>query len=760
MSRDDARWQALADAEALGEAISADDAAFRRAYEAEHPECAAESEAWGALLSALGAPVADENAEDAENASDDLSAAIVAAYRRGREVTDESQTTGDLRKERCDEDAAAALVAAYRRDREVTDESQTTGDLRKERCDEDAAAALVAAYRSDREITDESQGTGILQSERSEEKEDAAAALVAAYRSDREITDESQGTGNLQSERSEEKEDAAAALVAAYRSDRAAAYLTDEAGPLTTAADDDARALAAHDADPRALTGAANVTPASSGDVAGQPATVMAARESSSDARPAVAAVAELRPRRRWTWVTAGLAVAASVALVVLSRAGDRGAGGDTPAQDAPSGPRQAQVEAPNTYEGDPREDGAGATRQPAPPPAPLAAEEARIALAAPAGITVDGVSAYTGALLREGATIRSDAEACLVFQAPFASVCLSAGSEASLTTAHGGDRSLTLRRGALVATLDKLPEGHAFTVHTDDGAAARAVGTIFAVRVAADAPADVGVIEGAIEIRPRPDARPRPLRAGEHASFAGEPRDAAPLPEDLKTWSEGHADMAGLWRELDAAALINLSATAAQVSIDDHPLIDGDLALLVGPGEHRLHVASAHGSRSATITGDLAAPTTIPASLLAAPTRGKARAEPPPTPAGPTIDALRERASDARASRSWRAAADAYRELLDRYPAAPEAHNARYQLGDLLRRRLGQPAAALEHFDAYLERGGPLAAEARFGKVLALQQLGRRSDEAAAIADFLGHHPGHIEADKLRERQSELGAR
>ncbi|HGG56768.1 MAG TPA: tetratricopeptide repeat protein, partial [Nannocystis exedens] len=112
-----------------------------------------------------------------------------------------------------------------------------------------------------------------------------------------------------------------------------------------------------------------------------------------------------------------------------------------------------------------------------------------------------------------------------------------------------------------------------------------------------------------------------------------------------------------------------------------------------------------------------------------------------------------------ARAKHAWRAAIDAYEELLELYPATPEAHNVQVQLGELLRRQ-GQPGRALGHFQAYLIRGGPLAAEARFGKVLALQQLGRSSDEAAAIAEFIRLHPHHIEADKLRQRARELEAR
>ncbi|MBK8261282.1 MAG: tetratricopeptide repeat protein [Nannocystis sp.] len=117
----------------------------------------------------------------------------------------------------------------------------------------------------------------------------------------------------------------------------------------------------------------------------------------------------------------------------------------------------------------------------------------------------------------------------------------------------------------------------------------------------------------------------------------------------------------------------------------------------------------------------------------------------------GATLVELREAARVARTAGRWQAAADAYGELLERFPGSPEAHNARVQLGDLLRVRLGDPARALGHYQAYVARGGPLDAEARFGAILCLRRLGEEAAASHATEEFLARYPNHLEAAELR---------
>ncbi|WP_437966612.1 tetratricopeptide repeat protein [Sorangium sp. So ce260] len=104
--------------------------------------------------------------------------------------------------------------------------------------------------------------------------------------------------------------------------------------------------------------------------------------------------------------------------------------------------------------------------------------------------------------------------------------------------------------------------------------------------------------------------------------------------------------------------------------------------------------------------------------------------------------------------------ASAAYRALLAQHPSSPEARAALVSLGQIALHQ-GKAAEALGHFERYLAGpGGPLAAEARVGRVQCLRRLGRTADERAAIADFLSRHGVSVHAPRLRARLSELGGK
>ncbi|WP_437936694.1 tetratricopeptide repeat protein [Sorangium sp. So ce341] len=129
-------------------------------------------------------------------------------------------------------------------------------------------------------------------------------------------------------------------------------------------------------------------------------------------------------------------------------------------------------------------------------------------------------------------------------------------------------------------------------------------------------------------------------------------------------------------------------------------------------------------------------------------------RAEEPPM--GP--EALLLRAQARLGEGKTAEASAAYRALLAQHPSSPEARAALVSLGQIALRQ-GKPAEALGHFERYLAGpGGPLAAEARVGRVQCLRRLGRAADERAAIADFLSRHGQSVHAPRLRARLSELG--
>lgn len=105
--------------------------------------------------------------------------------------------------------------------------------------------------------------------------------------------------------------------------------------------------------------------------------------------------------------------------------------------------------------------------------------------------------------------------------------------------------------------------------------------------------------------------------------------------------------------------------------------------------------------------------------------------------------------------------ATELYRALEAHHPGAAETSAARVSLGRMLLDRGGDPAGALAEFDGYLKgtpRDGTLAEEARVGRALALQRLGRAADERRAWQDLLEQHPASLYADRARARLTALG--
>ncbi|WP_437598658.1 tetratricopeptide repeat protein [Sorangium sp. So ce590] len=150
------------------------------------------------------------------------------------------------------------------------------------------------------------------------------------------------------------------------------------------------------------------------------------------------------------------------------------------------------------------------------------------------------------------------------------------------------------------------------------------------------------------------------------------------------------------------------------------------------------------------------------PAATGAGEARDRAPQPPRPRAEGPTggPQALLLRAQARLGEGKNAEASAAYRALLAQHPSSPEARAALVSLGQLALHQ-GKAAEALGHFERYLAGpGGPLAAEARVGRVHCLRRLGRRADERAAIADFLARHGESVHAPRLRARLSELGGK
>jgi hypothetical protein len=93
------------------------------------------------------------------------------------------------------------------------------------------------------------------------------------------------------------------------------------------------------------------------------------------------------------------------------------------------------------------------------------------------------------------------------------------------------------------------------------------------------------------------------------------------------------------------------------------------------------------------------------------------------------------------------------FRELQSRYPMSPEQQVSRVALGRLFLQQLGNPAGALEQFDAYLAQGGPLREEAMVGRARALGRLSRLAEERRAWELLLENFPDSLHADEAHSR-------
>jgi tetratricopeptide (TPR) repeat protein len=135
-------------------------------------------------------------------------------------------------------------------------------------------------------------------------------------------------------------------------------------------------------------------------------------------------------------------------------------------------------------------------------------------------------------------------------------------------------------------------------------------------------------------------------------------------------------------------------------------------------------------------------------------------KAEPASASATAHTKSAPELLNDARALRAasrYGAAAERYRQLLREHPRSAEARAALVSLGQLELSQLGRAEAALELFERYLTVQGPLAQEARYGKIQALARLGREAQERSEIQAFLRDHRQSPLAPDLRARLAAL---
>lgn len=129
----------------------------------------------------------------------------------------------------------------------------------------------------------------------------------------------------------------------------------------------------------------------------------------------------------------------------------------------------------------------------------------------------------------------------------------------------------------------------------------------------------------------------------------------------------------------------------------------------------------------------------------------------PPPVVQLPSAAELFKRANDARHAGRDASAMSDYRTLQSTYPNSAEARASLVALGRLLLDKRADYAGALVQFDRYLAKDGSLKEEALIGRALALEHLGRKSEEEAAWHAVLDMYPDSIYAGEAHARLAVL---
>ncbi|MEM6989923.1 MAG: tetratricopeptide repeat protein [Myxococcota bacterium] len=189
-----------------------------------------------------------------------------------------------------------------------------------------------------------------------------------------------------------------------------------------------------------------------------------------------------------------------------------------------------------------------------------------------------------------------------------------------------------------------------------------------------------------------------------------------------------------------------------------------GTWTVVTPSAEEALHSGEsvAVGGSTVAVTEDAGPPAIVPPP--------PATAAPEPTPPTPPTEVaevetpqktkravedaatMLSKARRLRGAGDTKGAASAYAELIKHHGGTAEANAARISLGQL-RLSAGRAKAALSQFNRYLKRGGPLAEEALWGKIQALDSLNRTSALRDAVAELQRRFPRSAYRSRAQER-------
>jgi tetratricopeptide (TPR) repeat protein len=369
---------------------------------------------------------------------------------------------------------------------------------------------------------------------------------------------------------------------------------------------------------------------------------------------------------------------------------------------------------------------------------------------------TINAQPALSGRRLALGDDLEvASGRACLLVP-PGVTVCADEGTRLRVEQLDPAARRLRLRNGHAVARLEPQPAGSSFGFETSAGSIV-AKGTVFSLQAFDDQVA-LRVHEGSVVQR----------RAENVDGFAAPAavllsRSAPAVRPADQLWS---ADMPllNVARRFTDRATCELQVTskaAGLVSLDDTELGSTPLSALLTPGSYLLGLQQGGKApvaerltvlNGARLVRNYEAQADDEARRLGSAIRSAAPASSAHEPPGSGPAGLLAEARTLRQSGRFNEAAATYARLLREHPTSSEARAATVSLGELQLSQLGDAKSALRSFDAYLRKPGALSQEAGYGRIRALQRLGRIDDAKRAIEAYLTAYPNSPQAATLRK--------
>ncbi len=333
---------------------------------------------------------------------------------------------------------------------------------------------------------------------------------------------------------------------------------------------------------------------------------------------------------------------------------------------------------------------------------------------------------------------------------------CLDVQSEAELMLEDPTQLSIKLKSGRLLARLDRQPNNRTFRVETAR-ADIVAKGTLFSVTLDAQQAVTVRLHEGRLWLRTRSNQTSdlvAPSQAFIQQGIESKDWSEQAVAEDRVLLALSSLPRTGKRTRLDVTTRPN----GASVVVDELTLGPTPVSAFLAQG-NRLSVTMAGYAPVTELLPKVASDTIersfelAPAEIVADSQAADSRVNAPVTLQVSSPGALLARAQALRSQGKYRDCALTYRQLVASFPRSDEARVSLVSLGELELSELGQPGLALRSFDSYLRSGGPLTREARYGKIRALQLLGRDADQQVAIGEFLKDYPNSVQAASLRNR-------